>query len=168
MHNTVRRTAGAAPASLSKRARELRHHLGRLLEELDDTSVRAALKLMLSEAGGALHKQRGLIALERLDGRTIAQRMDELRERQSTLDQLLAFYADQTKGDDDFAPEQSRACGKQPLLSGNQPTARLVSEAFITNRPKHEEPAAPLHGDLADSQPPVGTRHGRHGIGAAR
>ena len=75
------------------RRRALRAYLDQLVDHLDDSSLRATLKLMICEARGAVHKQRGLIALERLEGRDTAGRTAELRELKTAQEQLLAHCA---------------------------------------------------------------------------
>ena len=67
------------------RATNLRAYLDQLIDNLDDSSLRATLKLMICEARGAIRKHQELIALERLDRRDTAGRTDRLRELGATV-----------------------------------------------------------------------------------
>ena len=74
MHSKRLRVDQADAGSSTMRARDLRAYLDRLIDTLDDSSLRAVLKLMICETRGAVLKQQQLIALERLDGREAAGR----------------------------------------------------------------------------------------------
>jgi hypothetical protein len=105
-----------ANAGLStSRVTELRGYLDRLIHNLDDSSLRAVLKLMISESRDAVRKQRQLIALERLVGREAALRMDRLRELEAAQKQLTAVYANQAESDegmdDQGLDESEPQCG---------------------------------------------------------
>ena len=86
MHNP---RAGNGQASVSA----LRVYLGELVGKLDDSTLRATLQLMIGETRSAIHKQRGLIALERLDGRNTAGRIDELRDLEAAQNELITLSA---------------------------------------------------------------------------
>jgi hypothetical protein len=107
MHSNRPRTCEASTASSGGQATDLRVYLDQLINSLDETSLRATLKLMICERRGAIHKQQGLIALERLGGRNTAGRLDQLRELKTVQDQLVAVYASYTDAELDVAPEGS-------------------------------------------------------------
>ena len=89
MHNHRPRT-GHAPASA------LRAYMDKLVNSLDDSTLRATLLLMISETRRAIHKQRRLIALERLDGRDTTGRFDELRDLEAAQVELITNSAEYT------------------------------------------------------------------------
>ena len=68
------------------RATNLRAYLDQLIDNLDNSSLRATLKLMICEARSAIRKHQELIALERLDRRDTAGRTDRLRELETVQD----------------------------------------------------------------------------------
>ena len=103
------RAVEADAGSPDRRASDLRLHLARLIDQLDESSLRATLKLMLAETRGAIRRKQGLIALERLDGRDTAARIDRLRELESAEDALMAAYTRQIESDDDFAADAHEA-----------------------------------------------------------
>jgi hypothetical protein len=132
MQSNRLRAADAAAGPPERRAADLRLHLERLIDELDESSLRATLKLMLAEARGAIRKKQSLIALERLDGRDTADRVTRLRELESMQDELMAAYARHVPSEDDF------------MVDGNEPAAALQGE-----------PARP-------QPPTIRARQGRH------
>ena len=89
------------------RSRALRAYLDQLADNLDDSSLQAALKLMMCETRGAIQMQRGQIALERLQGRDTAERLDMLRELETMHEQLVAFYIRDMDAEDDFSLQAS-------------------------------------------------------------
>ena len=93
MQSNRLRAATAAAGPPDRRAADLRLHLARLVDALDESSLRATLTLMLAEAEGAVRGKRSLIALERLDGRDTADRVAELRALESLQDELTAAHA---------------------------------------------------------------------------
>ena len=130
--------ANAEAADLELRGNILRRHLDRLIEELDDSTLRATLQLMIAEARGAVSRQEGLIALERLEGRDTSPRMDRLRELRSVQKDVMAVYAGQTEAQDEPSPEgcagrawpQRDAGGMAPLGGTSAATASKPS-AFV-------------------------------------
>ena len=67
-------------------------YVRRLHSQLDTTTVRATLSLMMDEARAAIGKQRQLIALERLDQRNDTLSLNELQaleKVQTTLNTVL-------------------------------------------------------------------------------
>ena len=70
---------------------KFRAYLDQLVDKLDHTSLQAALKLMICEKRGVIQEQRRQIALERLDGRDIVGRTEELREQETLHDELVAL-----------------------------------------------------------------------------
>lgn len=181
MHSNRLRVEQANADLTNTRVQDLRAHLDRLIDALDDSSLRAVLKLMICETRDAVCKQQQLIALERLDGRREAGgRMQRLRELEAAQKQLTAVYASQAENEDEG-------------LDGDAPLASLVEEpalgartAMATASGGHalirlgtirKEPgdyggrlsAAALKGELARAEPaPVRDRQGRHGAGPAR
>jgi hypothetical protein len=180
MHSKRLRVDHADAGLPNMRARDLRAYLDRLIDTLDDSSLRAVLKLMICETRGAVLKQQQLIALERLDGREAAGRTDRLRELETVQHELAAVYASQAESEDED-------------LDGDAPPASLVEEPVLGARTAmatasgvhalsrlgtiRKEPgdyggrlsAAALKGELARAEPaPVRDRQGRHGAGPAR
>lgn len=84
MHNQWRETGHVTVSAMPA-------YLAELIGILDYSTLHATLRLMISESRGAIHRQRELIALERLDGRDIAGRTEELRELETVQDQLVAW-----------------------------------------------------------------------------
>ena len=180
MHSNRLRVEQADAGLSNTRATKLRVYLDQLVDTLDDSSLRAVLKLMISESRAAVRKQQQLIALERLDGRAVGGRMQRLRELEAAQKQLTAVYASQAGSEDEG-------------LDGDAPLASLVEEPVLGARTAmatasgvqalsrlgtiRKEPgnyggrlsAAALTGELARAEPaPVRDRQGRHGAGPAR
>ena len=84
------------------RTSTLRAYLDQLVDNLDDSSLRATLKLMICEARSAIHERRRLTSLEARDGRESSAQTDELRELETMHDQLVALYRRYTDGEDDL------------------------------------------------------------------
>ena len=162
------------------RPQDLRAYLDRLIDTLDDSSLRAVLKLMICETRDAVCRQQQLIALERLDGREAGGRMPRLRELEAAQKQLTAVYASQAESEDEG-------------LDGDAPPASLVEEPVLGARTAmatasgvqalsrlgtiRKEPgdyggrlsAAALKRELARAEPaPDRDRQGRHSAGPAR
>ena len=108
-----KRTCEAAAASSGRQGTDLRVYLDQLINHLDESSLRATLKLMMGESCGAIHRQQGLIALERLGGRNTAERLDQLRDFKRMQDQLEAVYASFTDTELDVA--QTGSLHGQPV-----------------------------------------------------
>ena len=83
MHNQRRETGHLTVSAMPA-------YLAELIGILDYSTLHATLRLMISESHGAIHRQRGLIALERLDGRDIGGRNEELRELEIMQSHLVA------------------------------------------------------------------------------
>ena len=115
MHSKQLHTCEATAAS-GMQGTDLRVYLDQLINHLDESSLRATLKLMICESHGAIHKQQGLIALERLGGRNTAGRLDQLRDLKRMQDQLVAVYASYTDTEPNVAPE--RVTARSPGGSG--------------------------------------------------
>jgi hypothetical protein len=173
------RAGTAAAGSPDMRAADLRLHLERLIDELDDSSLRATLKLMLCEARGAVRKQQGLIALERLEGRDTAGRIARLRELQSVQDALMVAYTGQIPSEDDFTEDQNEPLAQPPLRpdtpvrnaaigTATRPRPSAFRRLVVTTRQEREADvgsisAAALQAEPARPEPsPVRTRQGRH------
>jgi hypothetical protein len=107
MHSNQLRTCQAGTTSSGMQAKDLRLYLDQLINNLDESSLRATLKLMICESLGAIHKQQGLIALERMGGRNTAGRLDQLRELKTVQNQLVAVDASYTDNELDVATEGS-------------------------------------------------------------
>ena len=107
MHSNQLRACPASTASWGMQATDLRVYLDQLISSLDESSLRATLKLMIFESRGAIHKHQGLIALERLGGRNTAGRLDQLRDLETVRDQLMAVYANYTNNELDIPPDGS-------------------------------------------------------------
>ena len=101
---------------------------------LDDSSLRAVLKLMISESRGAVRKQQQLIALERLVGREAAGRMDRLRELEAAQKQLTAFYASHAESEDEGTDDQG-------LDEGAPPRAASKNRCTVRRRARQPHPA---------------------------
>ena len=98
MHNQRRESDHATFLSDTRR-RAQRAYLDQLVDHLDDSSLRAALKLMICEGRSAIHKQRALLASEQRDGRDTARRTSELRELETVQAELVALCARHTEED---------------------------------------------------------------------
>ena len=169
----------AAAGAPDRRAPDLRLLLDRLIDELDDSSLRATLTLMLCEARDAVRKQQGLIALERLEGRDTAGRIAQLRELESVQDALMAVYTGQIPSEDDFTEDQNEPLGQPPrrpdtpvrsaaICTATAPLPCAFRRLVVATRQEREAhvgsiPAAELQGGSARPEPPpVRTRQGRH------
>ena len=93
----------------------VRSYVDQLVDNLDDSSLQAVFKLMLSEIDAAILKQRGLIALQRLDGRDTSRRTEQLRELEMVQDQLVTLYARYADTADDLEPLDATAVYPRPL-----------------------------------------------------
>ena len=180
MHSNRLRVEQANADLTNTRPQDLRAYLDRLIDTLDDSSLRAVLKLMICETRDAVCRQQQLIALERLDGREAGGRMPRLRELEAAQKQLTAVYASQAESEDE-------------RLDGDEPPASLVEEPVLGARTAmatasgvqalsrlgtiRKEPgdyggrlsAAALKRELARAEPaPVRDRQGRHSAGPAR
>lgn len=146
-----------------KRAADLRLYLERLIEHLDDTSLQATLRLMTREARGAVRRQEGLIALERLDGRDTAERMDLLRELRRVQDQLAAYCRGIEAGDSLTADAEDNS-----LEAATEPLSCSFPKFPLMNPQEREAhvgriPPARLQAEPACAEAPaVGHRQGRH------
>lgn len=167
MHSDWLQTVTTRPPG--KQATDLRLYLERLIEHLDNTSLRATLRLMIEEASGAVRRQEGLIALERLDGRDTARRLDRLRDLRRVRDELNAAYARSIDTEDPLTIESEDNSGEAATehLSWSFTRFPLVNQQ---EREAHvgRIPAARLHAERPCSESPaVGHRQGRHGARAA-
>ena len=185
MHSTRLRVEQADAGLSNTRVTDLRAYLDQLVDTLDDSSLRAVLKLMISESRGAVRKQQQLIALERLVGREAAGRMDRLRALEAAQKQLTTLYASHAESEDEDLDDQDMDDGALPMWGVEEPvhgastrTATAFSvHAFRRLGTVRKEPgdyggrfsAATLEGELARAEPaPVRARQGRHGAGPAR
>jgi len=180
MHGNRLRVEPANAALTNTRAQELRAHLDRLIDALDDSSLRAVLKLMICETRDAVCKQQQLIALERLDGREAGGRMQRLRELEAAQKQLTAVYASQVESEDEGldGDEPLASLVEQPVLGARTAMATASGVHALSRLGTiRKEPgdyggrlsAAALKGELARAEPaPVRDRQGRHGAGPAR
>ena len=180
MHSKRLRVDQADAGLSNMRARDLRAYLDRLIDTLDNSSLRAVLKLMICETRGAVLKQQQLIALERLDGREAAGRTDRLRELETVQHELTAVYASQAESEDEGLDEDAPPVSpvEEPVLGA--PTAMATASSVHALRRLgtfRKEPedyggrfsAAALEGELAHAEPaPVRHRQGRHGAGRGR
>ena len=98
MHNQRRESDHAIFLSDTRR-RALRAYLDQLVDHLDDSSLRATLKLMICEGRSAIHKQRTLIASEQRAGNDTAGRTAELRELETVQAELVTLYTRHTEED---------------------------------------------------------------------
>jgi hypothetical protein len=185
MHSNRLRVEQADAGLSNTRATKLRVYLDQLVDTLDDSSLRAVLKLMISESRAAVRKQQQLIALERLVGREAAGQMDRLRELEAAQKQLTAVYASHAESEDEGTDDQGMDEGasppwrvEDPLQGASTRTATPSSvHAFTRLGTIRKEPgdyggrlsAAALKEELARAEPaPVRDRQGRHGAGPAR
>jgi hypothetical protein len=183
MHSKRLRVEQADADLSNTRATDLRAYLDRLIDNLDDSSLRAVLKLMICETRGAVCKQQQLIALERLDGRDAGGRMQRLRELEAAHKQLTAVYASQAESedeDDQDMDEDERPVSRVegPVHGASTRTATASSlyafRRLGTIRKEQGDyggrfSAAALEGELARAEPaPLRNRQGRHGAGPAR
>ena len=152
-----------------KQATDLRLYLERLIEHLDDTSLRATLRLMIQEASAAVRRQEGLIALERLDGRDTARRLDRLRDLRRVRDDLTAAYPRSIDTEVTPTTKSEDNSGE----AATEPLSRSFTRFPPVNQQEREAhvgriPAARLHAKRPCSESPaVGHRQGRHGTRAA-
>ena len=185
MHSNRLRVEQADAGLSNTRATELRAYLDQLIDTLDDTSLRAVLKLMISETRGAVCKQQQLIALERLAGREAGGRMQRLHELETVHTQLTAVYASHVASEDDGTDDE-RLGDSEAQMSRVEAPAHASSTRTATPSSVHafrrlgtirKEPgdyggrlsAAALEGELARAEPaPVRDRQGRHGAGSTR
>lgn len=107
--------------------RRLRAYLEQLIDYLDDSSLRATLKLMTCEARGAIHKQRALIALEQRQGRDTVGRTVELGELERVHAELVALCA--RHAEDDLVSHDQQRGHQRPLA---QDAARHLSVVLAT------------------------------------
>lgn len=185
MHSKRLRVEQADAGLSNARAADLRVYLDRLIDNLDDSSLRAVLKLMICETRGAVCKQQQLIALERLDGREAGGRMQRLRELEAAHKQLTAVYASQAESEDEGADDQDMDEDERPMSRVEEPVhgastrAATASSVYAFRRLgtiRKEQgdyggriSAAALEGELARAEPaPLRNRQGRHGAGPAR
>ena len=180
MHSKRLRVDHADAGLPNTRARDLRAYLDRLIDTLDDSSLRAVLKLMICETRGAVLKQQQLIALERLDGREAAGRTDRLRELETVQHELAAVYASQVESEDEGMDEDTPPVSPvgEPVpgaLTAMATASRVHALRRLgTVRQEHGDyggrfSAAALEGELARAEPaPVRARQGRHSAGPAR
>jgi hypothetical protein len=185
MHSSRLRVEQADAGLSNTRATDLRAYLDQLVDTLDDSSLRAVLKLMISESRDAVRKQQQLIALERLVGREAAGRMDRLRELEAAQKQLTTLYASHAESEDEGLDDQGMDDGALPMWRVEEPV-RGAPTRMATASSVHalrglgtigKEPgdyggrlsAVALEGELARAEPaPVRDRQGRHGAGPPR
>ena len=143
-----------------RRAAELRLHLARLIDALDNSSLRATLQLMLAETRGAVRKKQSLIALERLDGRDTADRVAQLRALESLQDVLTAAYVRHVPAHDDVTAEGNETSAPetphQDVANGTAtpPLPCAFRDVVIATTQEQGDPvgrisAAALHGTPA-------------------
>ncbi|WP_147157190.1 hypothetical protein [Reyranella soli] len=170
-----RRRADAGPPQL--RGSELRGYLDRLINQLDGSSLRAALKLMIWEARGAIHRQASLIALERLAGRNTATRMDWLRELKDVENELATVYVSRIEARDDFGLDESETANEptRPEAIHMATKPPLCSFRGFVMKPPHERrvnvesvSVVSVRSRPVSTQPPLGHRQGRHGARSPR
>jgi hypothetical protein len=170
------------------RVSDLRAYLDRLIDNLDDSSLRAVLKLMICEGRSAVLKQQQLIALERLDGREAAGRTDRLRELETVQHELTAVYAIHGESEDEDldedAPQVSpveepvpsaptSAPTSPPTRTATAPNVHALRRLGIIGKEQGDDVgrfsvAAP-EGEIARAEPAaVRNRQGRHGARPAR
>jgi hypothetical protein len=179
------RAVKADAGSSELQGTDLRLYLDRLIEQLDDSSVRATLKLMIWESRGAIARQEGLIALERLGGRDTTARMGRLRELRSVQDDLMAVYTGRLDVDDDFATQDGEASqvappgAKQPVRSAAPCTATTplpcaftklaATTVYERGADTGRIPVTRLQAEPACAQPAsIRPRQSRHASRAAR
>ena len=180
MHGNRLRVEQTNADLTNTRAQELRAYLDRLIDTLDDSSLRAVLKLMICETRDAVCKQQQLIALERLDGREAGGRMQRLRELEAAQKQLTTVYASQAESEDEGLDEDAPPASlvEEPVLGARTAMATASGVHALSRLGTiRKEPgdyggrlsAAALEGELARAEPPpVRDRQGRHGAGPAR
>jgi hypothetical protein len=180
MHSKRLRVDQGDEGLSTMRARDLRAYLDRLIDNLDDSSLRAVLKLMICEGRGAVLKQQQLIALERLDGREAAGRTDRLRELEAVQHELTAVYAIHAESEDEDldedGPQVSPVEEPVPGAPTRMATASSVPALRRLGTIGKEQGdyvgrfsvAAP-EGEIARAEPAaVRNRQGRHGARPAR
>ena len=188
MHSNRLRVEQADAGLSNAPATDLRVHLDRLIDTLDNSSLRAVLKLMICEARGAVCQQQQLIALERLDGREPAGRMQRLRGLEAAQKQLTAVYASHVESEDEGADGQgidedaapvSRLRRTSATVHGasTRPATASSVQAFRRLGTIRKEQGnyggclstAAREGEPARAEPaPVGNRQDRHRAGASR
>lgn len=185
MHSNRLRVEQADAGLSNAPATDLRVHLDRLIDTLDDSSLRAVLKLMICEARGAVCQQQQLIALERLDGREPAGRMQRLRELEAAQKQLTAVYASHVESEDEGADGQGIDEDAAPVSRLEEPlhgastrpaTASSVQAFRRLGTIRKEQgnyggclSTAAREGEPARAEPaPVGNRQNRHDAAASR
>lgn len=180
MHSKRLRVDQGDAGLSTMRARDLRAYLDRLIDTLDDSSLRAVLKLMICEGRGAVLKQQQLIALERLDGREAAGRTDRLRELETVQHELTAVYATHAASDDEGLDEGGLQVSPVEEPVRGAPTRMATASSVHALRGlgtigREQEDyvarfsAPALEGELARAEPvPVRDRQGRHGAGPPR
>ena len=180
MHSKRLRVDQGDAGLSTMRARDLRAYLDRLIDTLDDSSLRAVLKLMICEGRGAVLKQQQLIALERLDGREAAGRTDRLRELETVQHELTAVYATHAESEeedlDEGEPQVSPVEEPVPGAPTRMATASNVHALRRLGTIGKEQgdyvgrlSAAALEGELARAETAaVRNRQGRHGARPAR
>jgi hypothetical protein len=180
MHSKRLRVDQGDAGLLSMRARDLRAYLDRLIDTLDDSSLRAVLTLMICEGRSAVLKQQQLIALERLDGREAAGRTDRLRELETVQQLLTAVYAAHADGEDEgldedappVSPVEEPVCGA-PIRAATASRVHAFRKLGTIGK-EHGDyverfAAAALEGEFSRAEPAaVRHRQGRHGAGPAR
>jgi hypothetical protein len=165
MHSKRPPTGPVATNAPNPRAAELRAYLDRLVGHLDDSSLRAALKLMIAEAGGAVRRQQELIALERLDGRDTAGRIDQLGALELARDQLDEFCSRHVTIADDHRAPATRPSAASFSSRGAATLRTRDSDEVHVGRIS----AAALDGELACAEPPAAChRQDGYGTGAVR
>jgi hypothetical protein len=171
------------PRGVADRATtDLRAYLDRLIHNLDDSSLRAVLKLMISESRGAVRKQQQLIALERPDGREAAGRDGPVagaRGRAEVVDDAL-FQPGRKRGPRHGRSGHRQGCAPSIVRrsTGARASTRTATAAIVhafSRLPTIGKEqgasggrisAAALEGELARVEPaPVRDRQGRHGAG---
>jgi hypothetical protein len=188
MHSNRLRVEQADAGLSNTRATELRAYLDRLIDTLDDSSLRAVLKLMICETRGAVCKQRQLIALQRLDGRAAGGHMQRLRELEAAQKHLTAVYASNVATEDDGTDdhgiddqgldesaaqmsyvEERGAPTRTATASSVHAFMRLGTIGKKQGAYVGRLSAAALEGEPARAEPaPVRDRQGRHGAGPPR
>ncbi|HZX82338.1 MAG TPA: hypothetical protein VFF19_02150 [Reyranella sp.] len=159
-------TAADAPL---RRGADLHLRLERLIDALDESSLRATLKLMLAETRGAIRQKQSLIALERFDGRDTADSVACLHELERLQDELTAAYARRVPPDDDTIDDEPGAamCTATPPLAGAFRRAVVATSHERASQEREDSvgriSAAARQGEPARPQPPTArARQGRH------
>ena len=134
------------------RAADLHLRLEQLIAELDESSLRATLTLMLAETRDAIRKKQSLIALERLDGRDTADRIARLRELESLQNELMATYTRHVPPEDDVTVDGNERgaaiCTATPALA--RAFKSQEREGYVG---RHS--AVALQGEPSRPQPPA-------------